>query len=203
MGLLPAGIVSLLQRQPRGLAAGLVAAFSVVAAAVLIIGEVALFRSAGQLGALGPFSLRMLGIHLWIAVPEGLMTVAILKVLGGVVSPGTLRLDELRLGGCWGIAAMLVICFLPFASAMPDGYEAAAELGGMPALLAEDQVTISALGQLNAACAAWQFKVTSGIHGVLATEQLLGLVATFFAGLTAFGLAKLVGLRVRHAPPIC
>jgi cobalt/nickel transport system permease protein len=195
MGLLPAGIVSLVQRRPGRVTAGLLAGISVVAAAALIIGEVALFRSASEIAGLGSFSIRMFGVHLWIAIPESLVTVGILMLLGGVGSPGKWRLDELRIGGCWGIADILVICILPFASAMPDGYESAAELGGMPALLSEDQATVSALGQLNAACAAWQSSLISRIHDVFATEQLLGLVATLLAGSTTFGVAKFVAQR--------
>ena len=205
MGLLPAGVVSLVQRRPGRVTAGLAAAVSVVAAALFIVGEVALLRSPEQLQGLTAFSLQMLGIHLWIAIPEGLLTVAILAILGGVVAPGRMQLDQLRIGGCWGVAALLVICVLPFASPMPDGYEAAAELSGMPTLLAEDQATISSLGEMNAAFAAWQERLVARVHGVFATEQFLGLVAMGLAGLFAYGVARVAGGRqeTRPKPRVC
>jgi cobalt/nickel transport system permease protein len=193
MGLVPAVIVSLVQRRPGRVTAGLAAALSVVAAAVLIIGEVVLFRGLDQLQGMKAFSLDMIAIHLWIAVPEGLLTVAILGLLGEVAVPGRMQLDQLRLGGCWGTAALLVICALPYASPMPDGYESAAELSGMPTLLAEDPATMWSLGQMNAAFAAWQGEFVSRIHGIFATEQFLGLVATVCAGMTACAAAKVAG----------
>jgi cobalt/nickel transport system permease protein len=195
MGLLPAGFVHIVRRREGRLTAGFAAAAAVVAAALAIVGEVALLRAPEQLQGLASFAWQMIGIHLWIALPEGLLTVAILSALGGCPAPGRLQLDHLRLGGCWGVAALFVICFLPFASPMPDGYEAAGGLGGMSTLLAEDQETIASLGTENPAFAAWQHDFVAGVHSVFATEQFLGLISTAVAGLTAWGLAKLVGGR--------
>jgi cobalt/nickel transport system permease protein len=201
MGLLPAAIVALVQSRPQPVTAGLAAALSVVAAAVLIVVEVALTRGASQFSVLPGFALRMVAIHLWIAVPEGLLTVAILTALGGVRAPGKLQLDQLRIGACWGTAVMLLVCFLPFASPMPDGYEAAAELSGLPVLLADDQGVL-AVSSVNAAVGAWQSAFVARIHAFLPTEEILGLAATLLAGLTAIGVARLAS-RARPHSRIC
>jgi cobalt/nickel transport system permease protein len=195
MALLPSATVALIRGRPTRAVAGAAAATAVVGAAVLIIGEVGLFRSAAQLHGLGAFAGQMIGIHLWIALPEGLLTVAILCALGGVVVPGQLRLDQTRLAGCWGAAALLILCLLPFASPMPDGYEAAAERSGMTALLAEEEPEIESVGQTNARVARIQDLIVMAVHQTLASDQLLGLVSTTLTGLAAYGVTYLVARR--------
>jgi cobalt/nickel transport system permease protein len=195
MALLPSAMVALIRGRPTRTVAGAVAAIAVVGAAVLIIGEVALFRRADQLHGLAAFAGQMLGIHLWIALPEGLLTVAILCALGGVVVPGQLRLDETRLAGCWGAAALLILCLLPFASPMPDGYEAAAERSGMIALLAEEEPEIESVGHANARVARIQDVIVLAVHQTLASDQLLGLVSMTLTGLAAYGVTYLFARR--------
>jgi hypothetical protein len=132
----------------------------------------------------------MIATHLWIAVPESLLTVAILKSLGGVRAPGELQLDQTRLGVCWACAALFVICLLPIASRMPDGFEASAERSGMSVLIATD-ANLPA-GEVNAAIAAWQNSIVSQIQGLLTNEQLLALVGLIVCGLTVSLLARTI-----------
>lgn len=188
MALLPALVVAFAGRRASAARAGSAAGLAVIGAALLIVGEVALFRSAGQLSGWGTFAWQMLATHLWIAVPEGLLTVAILKALGGVRAPGELRLDQTRLSACWACAALLVIGLLPFASRMPDGFEASAERSGMATLVAIDSNLPA--GEMNTAIAAWQNTVVSQIQNVLTNEQLLALAGTIVCGLTVSLLAR-------------
>jgi cobalt/nickel transport system permease protein len=204
MGLLPALLVhvvrdtKILQRRGRA-TAGITAAAAIAMAAILIVGEVVLFRGAGQTEGLISFAMQIVSIHLWIAVPEGLLTVAILVALGGVAAPGRVRLDQTRIGACWGAAAVMIVCLLPFSSPMPDGYESAVERTGMAALLveADNPAALASTGKLNAAAAAWQARFVSRIQEAIANEQFLALLATGTVGLTAWGLASLArGLRL-------
>ncbi len=195
MGLVPAGLVWLVRRRPTRMMAGLTAAAAVVASAVLIVGEVALFRDGSQLQGLTAFALQMVGIHLWISLPEGLLTVAILMALGWDHIPGQLRLDSVRLAGCWGTAALLIMSVLPFASQMPDGYEASAARSGMSILVTQDRDEIASIGQVNAAVAVFQDKVVTSFQSVLAGDQMLALVSTCCAGLAAYGVARFLARR--------
>ena len=195
IGLLPAAVVWAVRGRSTRLTAGVTASLAVIAAALFIAGEVALFRSADQLRGFATFASQMLGIHLWIAVPEGLLTVAILMALGGVAAPGELRLDQTRLGGCWGAAALLVLCLLPLSSPMPDGYEASAERSGMTRLMAEDPADLAIVGQLNVRVAGWQETIVTSLQEIMASGQLRALVSTIFAGLTAYGVASMLTRR--------
>jgi cobalt/nickel transport system permease protein len=198
MGLLPALAVWVVRRRNSTMAAGLTASVAVVIAAVLILAESALFRSADQLVGFGSFSLKMHGIHLWIAVPEGILTVAILKVLGGIRSPGELRLDQTRLAGCWGMALLLVLCLLPCASPMPDGYETAAVQSGMERLLTEDSHQLATIGSINATIADFQDQVVLRVQAAIDSEQLVALLATGFAGLIVCWIARGLGNRLHQ-----
>jgi cobalt/nickel transport system permease protein len=139
MALLPAGIVAVAQRlaslstkslQPLA-AVGIAASMAVPLAAVLIVAEMALFRPAAELSGWTSFVATMLGTHAWIGVLEGGLTV----VLVGALTPLASRVSQRP---AWkpalvGIAAgLLLLAFLlPVSSALPDGYEAAAQASGM------------------------------------------------------------------------
>lgn len=192
MALLPASIVVLARRRATVWATGCCAAGAVVAASLLIVGETALFRSDSELTSWPAFAVQMIGVHCWIAIPEGLLTVAILKALGGVRAPGELKLDETRLGGCWGVAVMLVLCLLPLASRMPDGYEASAVRSGATDVLAEETES-AAFDARGAAAARWQNRFVDGIEEAFVNEQALALAATLCVGLTALLLFPAVG----------
>jgi cobalt/nickel transport system permease protein len=193
MGLLPAVIVAVFGRRATRMTAGGTAALAVILAALLIIGEVSFFRGPEHLAGWSAFALRMVALHCWIALPEGVLTVALLIALGGIAAPGRLRLDDVRLGACWGAAVLLIVSLLPIASRMPDGYEAAAERSGLAALLIEDPADLASLGMTNAAVAAWQGELVGGLQAALINEQFLMLVATLCAGAAALGLATLFG----------
>jgi len=195
MALLPSAIVALMRGRPTRTTAGVAAAAAVVGAAVLIIGEVALFRSGDQLHGLNAFALQMVGIHVWISIPEGLLTVAILTAMGGIVAPGQLRLDQTRLAACWGMAALLILCILPFASQTPDGYEASAQRSGMNALLAEGQEEVASVSQFNATIARCQNEIVIRVQETLASDQLAALASTAVAGLSVYGVASLLTRR--------
>lgn len=195
MGLLPAALVAAFGRRATRRAVAGTAALAVIAAAVLIVGEVSLFRGLEDLRGSSGFALRMIAIHGWIAVPEAGLTVALLTALGGIAAPGRLKLDDVRLGGCWGTAVLLIVCLLPVASRMPDGYETSAESSGLTALLTENPADMAALGGTNAAVAAWQGKLVTTIEAGLINEQFLMLVSAFCAGAATLGLASLFGRR--------
>jgi cobalt/nickel transport system permease protein len=195
MGLLPAALVAVAGRRPTRRTVAGTAALAVVAAAVLIVGEVSLFRGPETLRGWSGFALRMIALHGWIAVPEAALTVALLAALGGIAAPGRLKLDDVRLGGCWGAAALLIVCLLPVASRMPDGYETSAENSGLTALLSEDPADLAALGGVNTAVAAWQGNLVTTIEAGLINEQFLMLVSALCAGAVTLGLASFFGTR--------
>lgn len=197
MALLPAGLVRLFERRTSPAAIGVLAGTAVLAAALAIVAEVALFRTPEQAQGLWPFALRIVGIHAWIAVPEGLLTVGILACLGEIRSPGALRLDHGRLAACWGASAILILCLLPLASSMPDGYEQSAQSTGMEALLSDEPAELSSLSRTNAAVAAWQRAAVQGFHDLLATEQVLALAGTGATSLAVFGFARCVNFAQR------
>jgi cobalt/nickel transport system permease protein len=143
MALLPAGLVAAGRRlqaadreQPSlALRAGVAAAVSVPLAALLIVGETALFRSAAELVAWQDFAARMIGTHLWIGAAEGGLTVALLGALAWLMQsrPATSWKPALASAA----AALVLALAIPFSSPLPDGYEASAQAAGLHQLLDE------------------------------------------------------------------
>ena len=138
MALLPAGAAAVCQRLKATegrvgyAAAALAAAVSVPVAALLIVGETALFRGAGELAGWSEFAIHMIGTHLWIGVAEGGLTLAFVASLGRV-SLGSLASWKSAVAAA-ALAACLA-CLAPFSSPLPDGYQAAAQAAGLSQLL--------------------------------------------------------------------
>jgi cobalt/nickel transport system permease protein len=143
MALVPAGIVAAAKRlvsfadeaQPSLIAVGLAAGLAVPLAALLIVGETALFRPAAELTGWTRFAAMMLGTHAWIGVLEGLTTAALVAAIVPLTSPA--KVQPARRFAMSGLVAALLLAAitLPVSSALPDGYEAAAESSGMAWLL--------------------------------------------------------------------
>jgi cobalt/nickel transport system permease protein len=139
MGLVPAGLVAAargLAKAESPMATGLLAALAVPLAAGLIVVETGAFRSAGELAGWSKFAAMMLGAHLWIGVLEGMLTAVLVVALARVTSKEghhAVRPAVMWIAGGIVLAAIM----LPVSSALPDGYEAAAEASGMEWLLEE------------------------------------------------------------------
>jgi cobalt/nickel transport system permease protein len=153
MALLPAAMVAVCRQLQTSegrwghASAVLVAAASVPLAALLIVGETALFRSASELAGWQEFAVRLIGSHLWIGMIEGGLTLAILVVLARLAThgmpqrafPTADRMPQTsstaaRLATALAIALAVVS---PWSSELPDGYEAAAQQSEMGWLLGE------------------------------------------------------------------
>jgi cobalt/nickel transport system permease protein len=111
--------------------AAIAAGLAVVLAAALIVGETALLRPAGELNGWTAFAARMIGVHFWIGLFEAAATLAALSLAASFGRPYAARPIVL------GIASLVLLAaaFLPISSALPDGYEAAAQASGLSWLL--------------------------------------------------------------------
>jgi cobalt/nickel transport system permease protein len=143
MALLPAAVVTITRRisssegMHRSHAALPVAAGAAVAlAALLIVAEIALFRSGAELTGWTNFAALMIGTHAWAGVIEGGLTVVVVAALQAATTRTTV-LPSASARALVGVAAGLLIAalLLPISSALPDGYEAAAQASGMSWLL--------------------------------------------------------------------
>ncbi len=145
MALIPAALVAIAQRAGwlttertsiGGREVATVAALSaaaVVLAAGLIVVEVALFKSGGELAGWTSFAQQMVSIHLLIGLTEGAATGLIVAALASVASPaGSL---SLRPALVTAVLAILTALAVPFSSELPDGYEYAANRTGQTSLL--------------------------------------------------------------------
>jgi cobalt/nickel transport system permease protein len=141
MALLPAGLVALSRRAGWLTGANLKAAHrelavvsalsaaSIVLAAALIVVEVALFRTGGELTGWTAFAQQMLSVHLLIAVGEGAATGLVAVTLAWLASPA--KSLTLRPAFVTAALAILTALAIPFSSELPDGYEYAAERSGL------------------------------------------------------------------------
>jgi cobalt/nickel transport system permease protein len=141
MAFVPAGIVAVMNRLVAAktglLPLGAAAALSVVLAAGLIALQTAAFRPLAELEGWSRFAAAMLATHLWIGVLEAMLTGAILAALAGRLSPAANQsMSQPRLAFVV-VAVLLAAVLAPLSSALPDGYEAAAESSGMAWLLME------------------------------------------------------------------
>ncbi len=196
MALLPAGCVAVAQRLStadgrwaHGVCAS-AAAVSVPLAALLIVGQTALFRSSTELVGWQEFAARMLATHLWIGLAEGGLTLAAVAALAWIgtpqrafptahgtpqrafpTAPGTPQRAFLPSGACLALALAIAAIAFPWSSRLPDGYEAAAQKAGLSAWLSEGTGALLSLG------------ATFGEHGSLIAATLL--VAALFAILVA------------------
>lgn len=141
MALLPAGAVAICRQLQltegrwTHATAAVIAAASVPLAALLIVGETALFRSGSELAGWQTFAAWMIGTHLWIGLAEGGLTVATLAAFAWLShsSPATSWKPALVAAA----AALVLALATPFSSAWPDGYEASAQASGLYKLLDE------------------------------------------------------------------
>ncbi len=161
--------------------AGVAAGLSVFVSAGLIALQVALFRTSDQLQHWSAFAGQMIWTHALIGLAEAMLTLALLAMLGRLHQPGALAQPKLLATGVIGLAGSLLI--LPFASAMPDGYESAAERSGM-------LHTIESLTGINQYVAHWQQTIVSALP---ATEWLMLLAGALFTGLLLLGIAVMLG----------
>jgi len=137
MALLPAGVfaaVTHLRKSESPVTLGFAAALAVPIAAMLIVAETALFRPAAELGGWANFAALMMGTHVWIGGMEGLLTGAVIAAVSKVASRE--RGFAWRAGLAWVTAGLLLAAaMVPFSSALPDGYEAAAQNSGVAHVL--------------------------------------------------------------------
>jgi cobalt/nickel transport system permease protein len=144
MALLPAGCVAVCRRlnwsEGRGsyVACTLAAAVSVPLAALLIVGETALFRTGTELVGWQAFAVRMIGMHLWIGLAEGGLTLAIVAAIAWLGQASW----KPAVASSVAAVALATLAF-PWSSALPDGYEAAAEASGLGAWLAESSAALA------------------------------------------------------------
>jgi cobalt/nickel transport system permease protein len=130
MALLPSALVWATRRHTSSTKIGVTAACAVPLAALLIAIETAAFRPAAELTGWTSFASLMLSTHIWIGALEGAATALLVVALQPRVAPRPAwRLSFIAAG-------LLLIVLLPISSALPDGYEAAAQASGMSWLLA-------------------------------------------------------------------
>jgi cobalt/nickel transport system permease protein len=149
MALIPAAAVVLVRRQSvanhsnrgadRSVALAAACVASLLVAAGLIVGEVALGRSGAALVGLGDFAWRMLSYHLWIGVGEALLTLTVVYGIGAQRLTALDGSSPRRVYATVAVSALVIALAMPFASGLPDGYEAAAERSQMAWLLGADE----------------------------------------------------------------
>jgi cobalt/nickel transport system permease protein len=139
MAILPAGAVAIARQMKLtegrwGYAwASLAAAATVPLAALLIVGETALFRSGPEVAGWQTFAAWMIGTHLWIGLAEGGLTLALVVALDRASQPSSVV--SWKSAAVAAMAAVLLALASPFSSALPDGYEASAQAAGLDQLL--------------------------------------------------------------------
>ena len=189
MAILPALLVIVARRwspmasssvAPQAIMAGLAGGLAVLGAAVFISLQVAWFRSSEQLVGWSAFAWQMISTHALIGLAEGMLTVAILAMLGRLTQEGALTPAKLLATGLIGLLGAVLV--LPLASAMPDGYEAAVERSGMTH-------TIESLTGLNQSVASLQERVVAALPG---TEWLMLVAGAVLTGACLMGLGRLM-----------
>ncbi|NJL31979.1 MAG: energy-coupling factor ABC transporter permease [Phycisphaerales bacterium] len=188
MAIVPALLVALAKRMQKqqgsvtrqAVLAGVCGGLAVLGAAILIPLQVSLFRTSEQLAGWNAFALEMVTTHALVGLAEGMLTVAILALLDRLAISGALDRGRLILTGVTGLAGALLV--LPFASSMPDGYEAAVERSGLTP-------TIQSLAGFNHKVA----EIQDGLVGALpAVERLMLLAGALLTGLCLIGLGRLL-----------
>ncbi len=148
MALLPAGFVvacrscNLAEGRWSYAACAAAAVLSVPLAALLIVGQTALFRSGGELAGWQEFAVRMMATHLWIGLAEGGLTLAAVGALAWI---GTPQRAFPTAGACIAAALAIATVAFPWSSSLPDGYEASAEAAGLSAWLADSSGALLSL----------------------------------------------------------
>jgi cobalt/nickel transport system permease protein len=177
MALLPAACVAVCRQlkfnecRSSYAACAVAAAVSVPLAALLIVGETALFRSGTELIGWQAFATRMIGTHIWIGLAEGGLTLAAVAAIAWLGQASS----KPAIASSIAAAALATIAF-PWSSALPDGYEAAAQASGLGTWLAESSAAFSS------------FSAILGEQGCL-------LVAMLGVGLLVAGIAATISPR--------
>jgi cobalt/nickel transport system permease protein len=188
MALVPAGCVLACRRVVASEGAlsqatcAIAAAGSVLLAALLIVGETALFRTAGELAGWQDFAIRMLMTHVWVGFLEGGLTLAAVAAIAWL---GQASWKSALATTIAGLA--LAIVALPWSSVLPDGYEAAASSAGLEAWLAEGSSAIARV----------QSAFVTAIQSTGLGEQGCVLAALVLVGVLIVGLGFAV--TPRHA----
>lgn len=198
MGVVPAALVAVARRtlgeaspSRAGATLGAVSLVSIVVAAVLVVGQVALFRSPAQLEGLGLFAAQMISTHVWIGVLEGGLTVALVMLLARSPQPAIDALSlSWRRSAAVGVAGlMLAVLCLPavgLTSTLPDGYEAAVERADEAGLAVGSIESAEQLAGLSATVESVQSTLVSVLEDY---ELLVALMATLLAGAAAWMIA--------------
>jgi cobalt/nickel transport system permease protein len=179
MALVPAGCVLICRRARASegtwshAACAIAAAGSVLLAALLIVGQTALFRTGAELAGWQEFAVNMLATHAWIGLLEGGSTLA------AVAAVGLLAQASWKPAFATIVAGLaLAIIALPWSSTLPDGYEAAASAAGLEAWLAEGS---SAVARTQSALVAAIQSVSVGEQGgVLLALALVSILIIGF-----------------------
>lgn len=182
MALVPAGCALVCRRVGASegtwsyASCAIAAAGSVLLAALLIVGQTALFRTGAELAAWQDFAINMLATHAWVGLLEGGLTLAAVAAIAwlGQASWKTV-------GGTVAASLVLALVALPWSSALPDGYEAAASAAGLEAWLAEG----------SSAIARAQSAFVTAIQSIGLNEQGCVLAALVLVGalIVGFGFA--------------
>lgn len=147
MALLPAGIVAAGKRAKMAegrwsqMGVGFLAACSVPLAALLIVGQTALFRSSGELAGWSDFAVRMIGVHLLVGLAEGGLTVVLLAAITGWKATWTQRAEWRPTIVSLCLAALLGIASA-WSSPLPDTYESSAQQARMAWMLHGEPVQL-------------------------------------------------------------
>jgi cobalt/nickel transport system permease protein len=184
MALLPAGAVALCRRlqvaEGRWSLAtcGLVAAITVPLAALLIVGQTALFRSGAELAGWSECAARMVGTHLAIGAIEAGLTVVLVAGLAWLRQANSAPSWRPAIF-CTTAAIALAAIAAPWSSALPDGYEAAASGAGLESLLVEGA---NAASQMQAAVVGAMQQAALGEYPALIAATLLTAMLVLVAG---------------------
>ena len=160
-------------------------------AATLILGEVAVGRSAAQLQGFGAFASQLLLAHVAVGLLEAGITVAAVAALGGLSGQvaSDRRWSFVRVGALTALAIAVALPAAPalgLASNKPDGYQAAVALAEPNTTLAVLDSSASLTGA-NLRIDQFQLSVVHLFHG---PEALVGALATLVAGLVIGGTSR-------------
>jgi cobalt/nickel transport system permease protein len=196
MALVPAGCVVACRRVSARAGSwshatcAMAAAGSVPLAALLIVGQTALFRTGADLAGWQDFAVNMLATHAWIGLLEGGLTLAAVAAIAWLGQE-----SWKAVGGTFAAGLALALVALPWSSAWPDGYEAAASSAGLEAWLAAGS---SAVAQVQSAFVTTIQSAGLGEQGcLLAALVLVGALIVGFGFAVTPRQAAMTGM-VRH-----
>lgn len=195
MAILPAALLAGSRRLTpnRWHAIGAASAVSILLAVVLISGEVAVGRAAGDLVQWPAFVAALFTSHAVVCLLEAGLTVASVALWRHYESVIPRRAWTLPAATA-SMALILAAMAWGVSSSLPDGYESAAESVGWEVLLTDDANVISEVGAINAALHDVQATVVGGVAVVLPSEIALAVAATAVVTLFIAMAARLLRL---------